>query len=135
MHSKSGHLAGVLAGLIAAPVLAFLILQAGENLARIEVFDIGPPGFAPMSTAGSASAALLLAAAAVITGLLAGTWRLSPLAPLAAGLPLVALGLYAQFDYLGSVTLLAHLPNSMAPSADELERSGLWQVLGGTLLV
>jgi len=144
MHSKSGHLLGALAGLIAAPVLAFLILkagvdltriEAGVDLTRIEVFAVSPPGFPPMSVAGSASAALLLAAAAVITGLLAGTWRLSPLAPLAAGLPLVALGLYAQFDYHGSALLLAHLPTSMGPSADELERSGLWQVLGGTLLV
>ena len=135
MHSKSGHLVGVLAGLIAAPVLAFLILRAGEDLTRIEVFASSPPGFPPMSAAGSASAALLLAAAAVISGLLAGTLRLSPLAPLAAGLPLVALGVYAQFDYFGSMLLLAHLPASMGPSADELERSGLWQVIGATLMV
>jgi hypothetical protein len=135
MHSRSGHLLGVLVGVIAAPVLAFLILRAGEDLTRIEVFDASPPGFPSMSTAGSASAAVLLAAAAVITGLLAGTWRLSPLAPLAAGLPMVAFGLYAYVDYVGSQLLLAHLPTSMAPSADELEQSGLWQVLGLTLMV
>lgn len=135
MHRKSSHLLATLAGLIAAPVLAFLILKAGVDLIRIEVFAVSPPGFPAISAAGSASAALLLAAAAVITGLLAGTWRLSPLAPLAAGLPLVALGLYAQFDYLGSVQLLAHLPVSLGRSADEFEGTGLWQVVGGTLLV
>jgi len=135
MHGKSAHLVGVLAGLIAAPVLAFLILRAGEDLTRIEVFDASPPGFPSMSTAGSVSAALLLAAAAVITGLLAGTWPLSPLAPLVAGLPLVAFGLYTHFDYVGSQLLLAHFPASIALSADELQRSGLWQVLGAMLLV
>lgn len=135
MHSKAGHLVGVLVGVIAAPVLAFLILRAGEDLTRIEVYDASPPGFPSMSTAGSATAAVLLATAAVITGLLAGTWRLSPLAPLVGGLPLAAFGLYAHFDYVGSQLLLAHFPTSMAASADDLERSGLWQVLGGTLLV
>ena len=58
-----------------------------------------------------------------------------PHAPIVPRLPLAAFGLYAHFDYVGSQLLLAHFPTGMAPSADELERSGLWQVLGGTLLV
>jgi len=137
MHSKAGHLIGLLVGVIAAPVLFFLILKAGEDLTRIELFD-GPNPFGgpPMSTAGSASAALLLAAAAVLAGLLAATWRLSPLAPLAAGLPLVALGVYAQFDYVGMLRLLDHLlPESLMPTAVDLEFSRMPQVLGVALLV
>jgi hypothetical protein len=137
MHSKSSHLIGVLAGLIAAPVLFFLMLKAGDDLTRIALFD-GPNllGGPPMSTAGSASAALLLAAAAVIAGLLASTWRLSPLAPLVAGLPLVALGVYAEIDYVGMLRLLDHLlPSSLMPTAVDLEFSRMPQVLGVVLLV
>ena len=42
---------------------------------------------------GSVSAAGMLLVIAIITGLLASTWRLSPLAPLLAGLALLAVGL------------------------------------------
>jgi hypothetical protein len=135
MHGKAGHLVGVLVGVIAAPVLGYLILESATDLQRIAMFDNSPPGFRPMSTAGSATAAVFLVAAAVIAGLLAGTWRMSPLAPLVAGLLLVALGLYGQFDYIGTLMLLSHLPVSVFPASDELVRSGMWQVLGGTLLV
>ena len=137
MHSRSGHLIGLLAGVIAAPVLFFLMLKAGEDLTRIAIsVRLNLFGGPPVSTAGSASAALLLAAAAVIAGLLAGTGRLSPLAPLAAGLPLVALGVYAQFDYVGMLRLLDHLlPSSLMPTAMDLEFSGMPQVLGAALLV
>jgi hypothetical protein len=137
MHSKSGHLIGLLAGLIAAPVLFFLMLKAGDDLTRIALFDgPNPPGGPSMSTAGSASAALLLAVAAVIAGLLAGTWRLPPLAPLAAGLPLVALGVYGEFDFVGMLRLLNHLlPSSLMPTAVDLEFSRMPQVLGVVLLV
>ena len=58
MHSKSGHLIGVLVGLIAAPVLFFLMLKAGEDLTQIAILDgPNPVGGPPMSTAGSAYAA------------------------------------------------------------------------------
>jgi hypothetical protein len=135
MHTKAGHAVGVLTGLIAAAALFFMVLKGAEGLTRIEVFDTSPAGFRPASTSGSASAAVLLAGAAVIAGLLAGTWRLSPVAPLLAGLALAAVGLYGRFDYLGMLRLMQHLPAGLQPVFDELVRSGIWQVLGGILLV
>jgi hypothetical protein len=75
MNGKAGYLVGVLVGVIAAPVLGWLLLESATDLQRIAVFDSSPAGFPSMSTAGSATGAVLLAAAAVIAGLLAGMWR------------------------------------------------------------
>jgi hypothetical protein len=61
MHTKAGHAVGVLTGLIAGPVLFFMVLKGAEGLTRIEMFDTSPAGFPPASTSGSASAAMMLA--------------------------------------------------------------------------
>jgi hypothetical protein len=52
-----------------------------------------------LSAVGSAPAALMIAAAGVITGFLCGWRSLSPAAPLAAGLPLFCLGLPWSWPY------------------------------------
>ena len=62
MHSRARHVTGVLAGVIAAPVLGFLILKAAADLDQIlrafawarmdEVFaDLLPPAKASLTTA------------------------------------------------------------------------------------
>lgn len=95
MHRKAGHAIGVAVGVFAVPVLGYLLVRSAVDLDRIMIFDQpGPYGMPPDSTSGSLVAAAALAGAAVIAGLLAGTWRLSPLAPLLAGLALTGFGLF-----------------------------------------
>jgi hypothetical protein len=135
MHGKASHVVGAAIGLIAAGALWYLPMRSAQDLDHIAIFDApGPFGVLPPSTSGSIVAAAVLAGAALIAGLLAGTWQLSPVAPLLAGLVLTGYGVLWWFDFPDSQRLLTHLPGSLLPGAAELQPSALYQVLGGTLL-
>ena len=152
MHSRTGHLTGALIGLAAAFAVGYLLLKSAAQLHWIaELYQSSPPGGQPGVTQpppsfavhGSVSAAGMLLVIAVITGLLASTWRLSPLAPLLAGLPLVAVGLYpivilplaGPSAYLAMQTWMWSLPDLLGLGSDDLWASGIWLLLGGIMLV
>jgi hypothetical protein len=142
MHSRTGHLTGALIGLAAAFAVGYLLLKSAVQLQWIAMlYQSWPPGGQPGVTQppptpavhGSVSAAGMLLVIAVITGLLASTRRLSPLAPLLAGLALLAVGLAWAFYPLE--TWMLGLPDNLGISSDDSLMSGIWQLLGGILLV
>jgi hypothetical protein len=142
MHSRTGHLTGALIGLAAAFAVGYLLLKSAAQLHWIALLDglsspaAGPAGVpGRLVVHGSVSAASMLLAIAFITGLLASTRRLSPLAPLLAGLALLTVGLAGQFAYLQvEPWMLRNLPVA-GISNDDLLTSGIWTLLGGVLLV
>jgi hypothetical protein len=145
MHSRTGHLTGALIGLAAAFAVGYLLLKSAGQLDRLAMLDgLSPPAGQPagvpvppgtFTVNGSVSAAGMLFVIAVITGLLASTRRLSPLAPLLAGLPVLAVGLAGHFAYLQvEPWMLRNLPASLGPASDTLLASGIWQLLGGIML-
>jgi hypothetical protein len=146
MHSRTGHLTGALIGLAAAFVVGYLLLKSAAQLNWTALLD-GPWPLAGRPAAmtqyggtatvgGAVSAAGMLLVIAIITGLLASTWRLSPLAPLLAGLALLAVGLAGQFAYLQvEPWMLRNLPVTLGVAIDTLLASGICQLLGGVMLV
>jgi len=87
-----------------------------------------------LSAAGSAPAALMIAAAGVITGCLCGWRSLSPAAPLAAGLPLFYLGLpwpwSWPYRFLGPPLRLLTAPLGLGDAGG----AHVLLVLGGVLI-
>ena len=145
MHSRTGHLTGALIGLAAAFAVGYLLLRSAAQLNWVAISYVSsaagqPPGVVPppgaLAVHGSVSAAGMLLLAAIITGLLASTWRLSPLAPLLAGLALLAAGLAGQFAFLHvALWMFRNLPPSLGLASDALFGSGIWTLLGGIMLM
>jgi hypothetical protein len=146
MHSRTGHLTGALVGLAAAFVVGYLLLESAAQL-DWNAYLSGPwatagtpaavtPSDGIPTVGGSVFAAGMLLVIAIITGLLASSPRLSPLAPLLAGLALLAVGLAGQFAYFQVDSwMLQNLPVTLGPASDTLLTSGIWQLLGGIMLV
>ena len=146
MHSRTGHLTGALIGLAAAVVVGYLLLKSAAQLDWTAILDgPWPPASGPAAmtqsggtptVGGSVSAAGMLLVIAIITGLLGSDRRLSPLAPLLAGLALLAVGLAGQFAYLQvEPWMFRNLPVALGPASDTLLASGIWLLVGGVMLV
>jgi len=139
---------GALIGLAAAFASGYLLLKSCAQLHFVALLysmssptgvpqpgDTVPPPGATFTAHGSASAVGMLLCVAVIAGLLASSRRLSPLAPMLAGLPLLAVGLARQFSYLPQLWMLRNLPANLGIASDQLLASGILQLLGGIMLV
>lgn len=137
MRGKSEHIVGAAIGLAAAGALWYLLTRSAQGFNHIAVFDMPDPfdSSKRLSTDGSVVAAAALVGAAVIAGLLAGSPWLSPVAALVAGLALTGYGLLWSFANPQSLlTMTNPFPGLATLEADELLRSGMFQVLGGALL-
>jgi hypothetical protein len=134
------HLAGLGIGLAAAPVVAFLFLHSLTGTGMLRLVMPSSPllvggGFAPLAEFGAQNLwrpMLELLAVAVLAGGLASSRRVSPVAPLAAGLPLVGLHLFAAYGSLLVVT--RDTPASLGPDAPAAIVSGAFLLIGGGLV-
>ncbi len=137
MRSGTRHVLGAGAGIAAAGVVAVLLL-AGEYEASLT------QGWAAAQQAhgtgslvigapvGSIRAAALIAVAGAAVGVLCGWRKLSPAAPLAAGVPLAGLGLLSWLD-TWRMTLLAG--GSLSQPWSRLVTDQVFLVTGGVLLL
>ena len=141
MHSRTSHLAGALIGLAAAFAVGYLLLKSAVQLSFVAMLYASSPAGVPqpagtLAAHGSLSAAGMLLVVAIITGLLASTRRLSPLAPLLAGLPLLAVVVAGRLAYLPTqLWMLRNLPANLGIATDPVLQSGICQLLGGIMLV
>jgi hypothetical protein len=123
MNGRAGHPVGVLAGVIAAPVLGWLLLESAD-LQRIAVFDGSPAGFPQ------------LMAAAVIGTLAAARW-VSPDTRGIAGLPLLVIGLLLVLVPVDAAQWIAPFAWSSRPIALGFGQSislGAFLLFGGLLV-
>jgi hypothetical protein len=133
------HLIGAGIGIAVAGAVTVLLL-AGEyeaTLTQAWATTQGPAGLGPsaMASDGPVSAtraAALILVAAVAVGALCGWRRLSPAAPLAAGLPLAGLGLLTWFDTYRAALLFG---GSIAMPWSRLVTDQVFGVLGCVLLI
>ena len=133
------HVAGAGLGIVGAFALAFLFLKGtrGTGFLRLQLAASHAPG---MPTPGPAPhgdwlAAAELGAAAAIAGTLAGASRISPVAPLIAGLPFLAIKMYFLSSVEAQLGVLRHAPATLMPAAQEAIFSGVFLLLGGALAV
>jgi len=137
MRSGTRHVVGAAVGVAAAGAIAALLL-AGEYEASLTQAwaatqqDHGPGSVLINAPAGSIRAAALIALAGVTVGVLCGWRRLSPAAPLAAGLPLAGIGLLSWLD-TWRMTLLA--AGSLSQPWSRLVTDQVFLVTGGVLLL
>jgi hypothetical protein len=138
MRSGRWHLIGAGMGVAVAGAVALLLLAGEYEATQTQAWATaqGPPGHVPglgmaNGPASSVRAAALIAVAAAAVGVLCGWRRLSPAAPLAAGLPLLGLGLLTWLD-TWRVSLL--LGGSLGPPWSRLVTDQVFGVLGGVLL-
>lgn len=126
------HLVGIAVGLVALPALYYLT-EAGARALRdgYATFSPSPAGLG------------YLAAVAAVAAALAGWRRLSPVAAVVCGLPLVALGALFATEVEVGVLLAAGLPRLGAlpaglpgePPGTLAGVTGLYTVVGGLLVV
>ncbi|MFI6503126.1 hypothetical protein [Nonomuraea typhae] len=122
------HVAGAVVGLFALPAVYYLT-EAGARALRAGYtgFVPGPAGFG------------CLCAVAALAGLLTGWHRLSPLAALTCGLPLVLLGALFATELELALRLAAGLPRWGALRGEAPGTlagvTGLYTLVGGLLVV
>ena len=139
MRPGSRHLVGVGAGIGPAAAVS-LLLFGGEYKAfatqswAVAQAPPGPGHGVAMGLAATSSAlgAAMIATAALVVGILCGSRRLSPAAPLVAGLPLFAFGLLTWLD-TWRVTLL--FGGSFALPWFGLVTDQVFLVVGAVLLI
>jgi hypothetical protein len=139
MRPGTRHVIGAATGIVMAAAITVFLL-AGEyeaTLTQTWATTQGPAGLGPsaMATDGpvsAARAAALILVAAVAVGALCGWRRLSPAAPLAAGLPLAGLGLLTWFDTYRATLLFG---GSIAMPWSRLVTDQVFGVLGCVLLI
>ncbi len=139
MRSGTWHLVGAGIGVGVAGAVALLLLGGEYEAAQTQAWATaqGPPGHVPgfamaNGPASSVRAAALIVVAAAAVGVLCGWRRLSPAAPLAAGLPLAGLGLLTWLDTWRAALLLG---GSLGPPWSRLVTDQVFGVLGGVLLI
>jgi hypothetical protein len=137
MRSGTRHVLGAAVGIASAGAVAALLL-AGEYEASLTQGWAaaqqahGPGSLVINAPVGSVRGAALLALAGVAVGVLCGWRKLSPAAPLAAGLPLAGLGLLSWLD-TWRMTLLAS--GSLSQPWSRLVTDQVFLVTGGVLLI
>jgi hypothetical protein len=137
MKSGMRHTVSAAAGVLAAAAITVLLVggeyEASLTQAWAASQELRGPG--PLIVSGPVSSlrgAALIAAAAAIAGALCGWRRLSPAAPLLAGLPLAGLGLLSWLD-TWRMTLLA--TGSLAQPWSRLVTDQVFLVTGCILLL
>jgi hypothetical protein len=120
------HAVGVIAGMAAIPAL-WLVLQLSEGAAS----DMGPPGI----VRSDSEFLLFMAVGAIVMGLLASARWISPVAALIAGIPLLAVGLFALLMPGTAQNVIVQLVygQDWLPATETLAASG-WLVMFGGML-
>jgi hypothetical protein len=139
MRSGTRHLIGAAVGLGAAAAVTLLLLAGEYEAALTQAWAttqgpgaLGPAAIAASGPVSAVRAAALILAAAVLVGGLCGWRRLSPAAPLAAGVPLAGLGLLTWFDAYRATLLFS---GSIEPAWSRLVTDQVFGVLGCVLLI
>jgi hypothetical protein len=137
MRSGTRHVVGAAVGVAAAGAVAALLLAGEYEASLTQAWAVtrqarGPGSALIAAPVGSVRAAALIALAGVTVGVLCGRRRLSPAAPLAAGLPLAAIGLLSWLD-TWRMTLLA--TGSLSQPWSRLVTDQVFLVTGGVLLL
>jgi hypothetical protein len=137
MRSGTRHVVGAGVGIAAAAAVTLLLLAGEYEASLLQGWAAAQQGHGPASLVigapvGSIRAAALIALAGAAVGVLCGWRRLSPAAPLAAGLPLALLGLMSWLD-TWRMTLLAG--GSLSQPWSRLVTDQVFLVTGGVLLV
>jgi hypothetical protein len=137
MRSGTRHVLGAVFGIAVAGAVAALLLAGEYEASLTQGWAAAQQGHgtAPVlvnAPVGSVRAAALIALAGATVGVLCGWRRLSPTAPLAAGLPLALLGLLSWLD-TWRMTLLA--TGSLSQPWSRLVTDQVFLVTGGVLLL
>jgi len=130
-------------GVAAAPALAFLVLDGMRGTAFLALelqSSHAPPGLPPgaglrLPMHGAWLAASEFAAAAALAGTLAGTRRVSPVAPFVAALPLLAIHCYGHWSVGALAEISRHAPADLMMAIQDAIISGVFLLLGGALAV
>lgn len=137
------HIVGAGIGLAAAPAVAFLLLDGIRSttfLAHVMMSN-HPSGLTGGLIEGGGInrlasewlAGVELFASGVLAGVLAGARRISPVAPLVAGLQFLAMDFYAHSS--GSAMLILHGPANLVMEFQVAASSRVFLLLGGALAV
>jgi hypothetical protein len=137
MRSGTRHALGAVIGIAVAGVLVVLLLAGEYEASLTQGWAATQQGPGTGSVAGSAPVGSIRAAALIVlagaaVGVLCSRRRLSPAAPLAAGLPLALLGLLSWLD-TWRMTLLA--TGSLSQPWSRLVTDQVFLVTGGVLLL
>jgi hypothetical protein len=76
-----------------------------------------------------------LAVAAVLAGVLASAWWISPIAPLVAAVPLLALHFYGHSSLAALASLMLHAPQGLGGFLQEAVISDAFLLIGGALAI
>ena len=136
------HLVSAGLGVAAAPSVAFLFLNGVMRTAFLAVAmeTSQPPGLPPAAVAGVPMhsawlAAVELAAAGALVGVLAGAGWVSPVAPLVAGLPLLAIHFWANSGVATLAAVTRYAPAGLVLPFQEAVTSDAFLLIGGALAV
>jgi hypothetical protein len=133
------HIVGAGIGVAAAPAVAFLFLDgtrgaAFRSLVMLSNHQSAMPQGVGIRLGSAWLATVELLAAGVLAGVLAGARRISPVAPLVAGLAFLAIELYVHSSMIAMLTILRHAPASLTSLQDAIY-SEVFLLLGGVLAV
>jgi hypothetical protein len=136
------HLVSAGVGIAAAPSVAFLFLDGVMRTAFLSsVMRINQvPGLPPGVAAGLPLhsvwlAAIELAAAGVLAGVLAGAGWVTPVGPLVAGLPMLALHFYTHSTLATLADVMRYTPSGLVLPFQEAVTSDAFLLIGGALTV
>ena len=138
------HVVGAGIGLAAAPAVAFLFLDGIRSTTFLShvMMSNHPSGLTGGLTEGGGIrlasqwlAGVELLASGVLAGVLAGARRISPVAPLVAGLLFLALNIYAHSSGSAMFAIWQHGPASLVMTVQEATYSDVFLLLGGALAV
>src|SRR5262249_45585534 len=138
------HIVGAGIGLAAAPAVAFLLLDGIRSTAFLShvMMSNHPSGLTGGLTEGGGIrlasqwlAGVELLASGVLAGVLAGVRRISPVAPLVAGLQFLAMDFYAHSSGSAMLAIMLHGPASLVMEIQDAAFSRVFLLLGGALAV
>jgi hypothetical protein len=134
------HIVGAGIGVAASPAVTFLFLDGTRGAAFRSLVMLsnhlpgGMPQYGGIRLGSAWLATVELLAAGVLAGVLAGARRISPVAPLVAGLQFLAFDIYADSSVSAMSAILRHVPASLVTIQDAIY-SDVFVLLGGALAV
>jgi hypothetical protein len=137
------HLIGAGTGLLAAPAIAFLLLEGIQGTTFLSLAlpsSHPPPGYPPGTGIPLTVHSLWLPAAefigaATVAGVLAGARWISPVGPLVAALPFLVIHFYAHSGILAFAEVSRHVPAGWMLAVNQAILSDAFLLLGGALAV
>lgn len=136
------HLVSAGVGIAVAPAVAYLFLDGVMRTAFLstamqtsQLPGLQPGAGAVLPLHSVWLAAIELAAAGALAGVVAGAGWISPVAPLVAGLPLLALHFYANSSLAALAGVIRHTPSGLALPLQETMTSDAFLLIGGALTV